>query len=77
MQFHYVITVECPIATGSRQATLSGLYNSSSSDTRESVFKTVLDHVRGQLGMTATANILVMFFSLESNELPRSLKAVG
>jgi hypothetical protein len=66
MPYHWIITVQFPVATGSRSVTMSGVVELLKGSTRAQAFEEVLQALGEKVGNT---NLNVLFFALEPNEL--------
>ena len=67
MQFHFILTVTSPIATGIETNTFEGTITSRPGQTRQDLYKAVRQHAISKIG---ASRIYVAFFDLALNELP-------
>jgi len=72
MQFHFILTVTWPVASGVETSTFEGTITARPGQTRQDLYNAVLRHARSKTG---TSQIYVAFFELAPNELPTAVPA--
>lgn len=69
--YHFVITVQVPERNLQRIQTCDGLIKAEPGTTRQELYTMAVDTALAQIGIkSAFADRIVLFFSLEPNELP-------